>query len=53
MARFSSPARPRRPQGLGREARIFNVLSDPAQHRFEELNNYSGGLARRFTMQIK
>jgi hypothetical protein len=53
MARFSSPARLESPKGLGSRRTIFNVLSDKAHHRFEELNNYSGGLARRITMQIK
>src|SRR5260370_7118252 len=47
MARFSSPARALRPYRVGREARVFNVLSDFGINRFEELNNYSGLMTRR------
>ena len=36
-----------RPNCFGRQARIFNVLSDLQANRFEELNNYSGPLTRR------
>jgi hypothetical protein len=46
MARFSS-RRAFRPNCFGRQARIFNVLSGLQANRFEELNNYSGGLTRR------
>jgi len=46
MARFSS-RHAFRPNCFGRQARIFNVLSDLQANRFEELNNYSGRLTRR------
>lgn len=49
MARFSSPAR-LRALGVGREARVFNVLNDFDTNRFEELNNYSGRMTRQIVV---
>jgi hypothetical protein len=47
MAHF----RPRRviePRGACQNARTFNILSDKDTHRFEEVNNYSRLITRRF-----
>jgi hypothetical protein len=43
--------RPRRalePRGACQNAHTFNVLSDKRSHRFEEVNNYSDLMTRRF-----
>ena len=47
MARFSS-RHAFRPNCFGRQARIFNVLSDLQANRFEELNTYSGLMTSHF-----
>jgi hypothetical protein len=47
MARFR-PRRALEPRGACQNAHTFNVLSDKRTHRFEEVNNYSRLMTRRF-----
>src|SRR5258705_1554919 len=52
MAR-SVPRRALEPRGACQNAHTFNVLSDKHSHRFEEVNNYSRLMTRRFYSVVK
>src|SRR5204863_4215853 len=45
--------RPRRVLRSCQNAHTFNVLSDKRTYRFEEVNNYSGPMTRRFRSAIR
>ncbi len=45
----SVPGAPSSPRGACQNAHTFNILSDKRTHRFEEVNNYSWLMTRRFS----